>query len=272
MRPWTRRKQTHAGTLERWNAGNALADHALAFILDQGGQIDKASELYISVLEENSANRMYARALAELYLCVGSNDAALKTVAFLPDLRAQIQGALIEKEPVEEYLATDHKVAWPDMEAALLKFYLRDIEAALPHVKSSLEAYEVTGPAAISPLMIIRYMTHAHVLCVSKDPGCEVLFAKIEDFFNDLTPQTAKSYDAFIANAAVNVLLGEEDQAKDWLEAAFEAGHVFVHLKRHPTFDALEDNARYQALTKSMEVKASAYREKLHGSAAFASK
>ncbi|MEM1132386.1 MAG: tetratricopeptide repeat protein [Pseudomonadota bacterium] len=244
----------------RWNGNNASAKHAMGFILDQTGQYAEANQLYASVLKQNPANFTYGLTTGELYLRIGSNKRALEAVASNEVIKAQIDAILSNRPQVEQYLAKNAGTDPVGVQTTLLYFYLRDFEGAMPHVKRSIEVVEIAGPAALSPLLIVKFIAHAHVLCQAKDPDCEVLLSKIEEPFKGLTPQTAKTYDAFITSAAVDLLRGDEKHAMEWLEAAYEAGHVFVHLKRHPTFEPLAENAKYQALEAKMEAKASDYR------------
>ena len=259
----TERALEVAQTNLRWNGGNPAVQEAMAWVLVRRGDYGQAHTLLKKVLESSPENELFALALAELYLRVGWNERATATVASLKSAKSQVDAILGDRAAVEQYLALSPA---PDTVAnvtGVLHFYLRDFDIALPYIKRAIEELEVTGSADMTINELVWFLAHAHVLCEMKDPDCEVLLDKLEQPLSDLTPQSADTYDAFVAGAGVQVLRGNEDKAIDWLEAALANGHTFVHLERHPTFERLAGLPRYQALLRRMETRASEYRNQL---------
>jgi serine/threonine-protein kinase len=74
-------------------------------------------------------------------------------------------------------------------------------------------------------------------------------------WLDELRKQSRLTYTPPIEFARIFVQLGDEDQAMDWLEAAFEDRTLFMgFLKVAPIWDSLHSNARYARLLSRMEL------------------
>lgn len=244
----------------RWNTENPAAKDILSWVLLKTGAYREAHSVFEDLLSEFPENDDFAIEAAYLYLRVGWDERAKAVVASAPFAKSKVDAMLGNRAAVERFLAENPDSDTVGNDTGVLHFYLRDFEAALPPVKRAVEELEVTGSADMAVNELVWFLAHAHVLCETRDPDCEVLLEKLEKPLLDLTPQSADSYDAFVAAAGIAMLRGNEDKAMEWLEAALEADHTFVHLEDHPTFAPLFKNAKFQALQSRMESKAREYR------------
>jgi serine/threonine-protein kinase len=74
-------------------------------------------------------------------------------------------------------------------------------------------------------------------------------------WLDELRKQSRLTYTPPIEFARIFVQLGDEEQAMDWLEAAFEDRTLFMgFLKVAPIWDSLHSNARYARLLSRMEL------------------
>lgn len=249
-----------ARTNLRWNEAQPNAQLRLATLLIQVGDYAAGHDLLLSVLKTNPGNYSYARAAADFYMRVGWEAQAEQAAASMPYVKAEMDAVLFRREEVERFLAANPEYDTTGGDQGLMYFFLRDFETALPLMKRAIYELEITGPADLGWTEIYAYVPDAHVLRDAGDPDGDVILKKIEETLSGQTPQTAENYNAFMASAGVEMLKGNQVRAMDWLEAAFEDGHVFLDIMRHPTFAPLSDNPRFQALFDRMEVEAQEYR------------
>ncbi|MEM1050638.1 MAG: tetratricopeptide repeat protein [Pseudomonadota bacterium] len=244
----------------RWNSENPAVQENLAWMLLKTGEYTEAHALFATVLRDFPKNDAFALEAAKFYLRLGSEEKARSLVATAPNAKAQIDAMLGDRAAVERFLADNPDPDTVGNETGILHFYLRDFDTALPFMKRTIEELELTGSADMAINELVWFLAHAHVLCEVADPDCDALLEKMEKSLFAYTPQTADSYDVFVAGAGTQMLRGNDGAAIDWLEAALEDGHTFVHLNRNPLFEPLLKTDRYKALMSKMEAKATKYR------------
>lgn len=56
------------------------------------------------------------------------------------------------------------------------------------------------------------------------------MLSKIEEALEGYTPDNAKLREVYVAGAGVQMIKRNQQGALNWLEAAFEDGHIFLRL------------------------------------------
>ena len=245
----------------QWNASSSDAQYGLAIMLTQAGDYVEAHRFMAAALEDNPGYYQLAAIAESIYARVGLTEKAEEVSNSNDRLKAIRNAKLGNREAGDTFLAANPRSDPIGEVTGMLYFLLDDFGAAQRFMKRANEELELTGPAGLGMNEVVWYLASAHVLRDAGDPEGDIILEKIEQALEGVTPDTANSYDAFIAGAGARMLRGDEQGVIDWLEAAVEDGHVFVTLaKQHPTFEPLSDDPRFQALQKRMEAKAADYR------------
>lgn len=249
-----------AKTNMQWNGETIVAQLSMAEMEIRSGNYSAGHRLLLTASNISPDSFELQSILSQFYLDVGMDDEAYQLASGNPVYKAFTDAQFGDREAVEDFLTEAPTFDGSGDGRGAMYYFLGDLDAALPHVQNAVATLEVTGPADLGMHEATWALIWAHVLVNGDDPDGEVILRKIERRLEGLTPDNTKSRDAFVAGAGVELLRGNQDRAVDWLEAAFENGHVFMRLVRRPIFAPLSNNARFQALSAEMEVRAAGYR------------
>jgi hypothetical protein len=82
------------------------------------------------------------------------------------------------------------------------------------------------------------------------------LFGETEQYYTDRIAKGDTSIRARVGIAAVHALRGDKEAAYDWLQQAIDAGfYQYAELERHPCFESLHGEERFQRMMGGVKAK-----------------
>ncbi len=90
------------------------------------------------------------------------------------------------------------------------------------------------------------------------------LFEETELYYTDRIARGDTSFRARVGIAAVHALRGDKEAAYDWLQQAIDAGfYQYAELERHPCFESLHGEERFQQMMAGVRVKVDEMRRRV---------
>ncbi len=90
------------------------------------------------------------------------------------------------------------------------------------------------------------------------------LFEETEQYYTDRIAGGDTTIKARVGIAAVHALRGDREAAYDWLQQALDAGFFqYAELERHPCFESLHGEERFQQMMAGVRVKGEEMRRRV---------
>ncbi len=104
---------------------------------------------------------------------------------------------------------------------------------------------------------------YAHLKMGDEDRALR-LFDETEQYYTDRIAKGDTSFRARVGIAAVHALRGDKEAAYRWLQQAIDAGfYAYAELERHPCFESLHGEERFQRMMDGVEAKVEEMRRRV---------
>ena len=244
------------------------------------GRVEKALDELIVADELEPCWILLKVNLIEAYLEKGDLVNAVETSREVRELDPSSSGALVvawagaalqdlasAERFAEEIVDQDgpYHLRWASL---FLSLNGRTAEAAARHLA---RAYQLvphpvgTNPAVYSALYSdhATLLGYAHLKTGNEDRARR-LFDETEQYYTDRIARGDTSIRARVGIAAVHALRGDDEAAYRWLQQAIDAGfYAYAELERHPCFESLHGDERFQQMMAGVRVKVDEMRRRV---------
>ncbi len=180
-----------------------------------------------------------------------------------------LNGRTAEAAPlVDRLLQVDPDEDKTHATAGVVALFAGQYQAAARHLE---RAYELApDPVGLNPVFYSAlYIDHAtllgyaHLKMGDKDRALR-LFEETEQYYTERIARGDTSIRARVGIAAVHALRGDREAAYDWLQQAIDAGFFqYAELERHPCFESLHGEERFQRMMAGVEAKVADMRQRV---------
>lgn len=214
----------------KWNTTELSAQYAMANLLVSSVEYDEAFQLITQAIDGSPNSIRLVDLLGDIYAYVGMPEEDYEISKRVGSQRVFKDAERGDRAAVKKFLAEKPNWDWAGDGKGYIFFFLCDYNRALPFAKNAIKELEITGPAQIGMVEVIWCLHWADLLQRTDDPEADAMLSKIEEALEAYTPDNAELGEVFVAAAGVQMIKRDQKGALDWLEAAFEDGHIFLHL------------------------------------------
>ena len=143
--------------------------------------------------------------------------------------------------------------------AGVVALFAGEYQSAARHLghASELQSYPVGWQFVVARLYsdYATLLGYTH-LKTGDDDRAFRLFEETEQYYTERIARGDTSFQARQGIAAVHALRGDREAAYDWLQQAIDAGfYAYAELERHPCFESLRGEERFQRMMDGVKTK-----------------
>jgi TolB-like protein/DNA-binding winged helix-turn-helix (wHTH) protein/Flp pilus assembly protein TadD len=230
-----------------WNPGNSQAMDMIGYLALNRGDYADAHAIYQNAIRLNPEDTFARDTLIMIYAELGLKEEALKmgttprSLAFALALTGEAEQALAIMKSTKEGM-TDGETL----------FMAGEFELAAIGMERQVADEGLLGSNPIRPANADLYIEACYLYRMLGKAEADILCQKVEDFFEDKTPQNIAHTSDVIAGAFWHIANDDLEKAIKWIKTLTDKGLTDMSLTHHPAFKKLETHPNFPELYEAM--------------------